>query len=46
MMASEFDSLKRKMLKDPKARAEYERLGPEFEGYGGYDGLIDKPNGS
>ena len=30
-MATKFDRLKKKMLADPAARAEYERLGPEFE---------------
>ena len=30
-MATKFDRLKKKMLADPAARAEYESLGPEFE---------------
>ncbi len=28
---TKLSTLKRKMLADPKARKEYERLGPEFE---------------
>lgn len=31
MMATKFDRMKKKMLADPAARAEYDRIAPEFE---------------
>ncbi len=30
-MAVKFSTLRKRMLSDPEARAEYERLGPEFQ---------------
>lgn len=34
-MTIKYQDLKNRYLKDPEVRAEYDRLGPEFESYGG-----------